>query len=53
MNGFPTQDTLNILPLGSYDMLIEMDWLAAHKHKIDFYNKTLECEDDKGKKRTL
>jgi hypothetical protein len=53
MNGFPTQATLNILPLGSYDMLIGMDWLASHKSKMDCYNKTLECEDDKGKKRTL
>jgi hypothetical protein len=27
-------------------------WLA-HKSKLDFYNKTLECEDEEGKKRTL
>ena len=25
MNGFPTRVDLNILPLGSYDVLIEMD----------------------------
>jgi len=25
MNGLPTQATLNILPLGSYDLLIGMD----------------------------
>jgi hypothetical protein len=25
MSGFPTQATLNILPLGSYDLLIDMD----------------------------
>jgi hypothetical protein len=30
MGEFPTQATLNILPLGSYDMLIGMDWLAPH-----------------------
>jgi hypothetical protein len=53
MNGFPTQATLNILPLGSHDMLIGMDWLVSHKSKMDYYNKTLECEDGKGKKRTL
>jgi hypothetical protein len=53
VNGFPTQATLNILPLGSYDMLIDMDWLASHKAKLDCYNKTLECEDDKGERRTL
>jgi hypothetical protein len=53
MNGLSTQATLNILPLGSYDMLIGMDWLASHKSKLDCYNKTLECEDEEGKKRTL
>jgi hypothetical protein len=53
MNGMHTQATLNILPLGSYDMLIGMDWLEAHKVKLDCFNKTLECEDDKGNKRVL
>jgi hypothetical protein len=53
MNILPTQATLNMLPLGSYDMLISMDWLAAHKTKLDYYNKTLECEDAKGRKITL
>ena len=42
-----------MLPLGSYDMLIGMDWLAAHKTKLDCYNKTLECEDEEGRKITL
>jgi hypothetical protein len=45
MNGLPTQATLNMLPLGSYDLLIGMDWLATHKTKLEYYNKTLECED--------
>ena len=27
MNGMSTKDELNILPLGSYDFLIGMDWL--------------------------
>jgi hypothetical protein len=53
LNGFPTQATLNMLPLGSYDLLIGMDWLASHKSKLDCYNKTLECEDEEGRKRTL
>jgi hypothetical protein len=30
MDGFPTQVTLNILPLGYYDLLIGMDWLATY-----------------------
>jgi hypothetical protein len=32
---FPTQETLNILPLGSYDLLIGMDCLATHKARLD------------------
>jgi hypothetical protein len=34
-------------------MLISMDWLASHKSKLDFYNKTLECEYEEGKRRNL
>jgi hypothetical protein len=53
MNELPTQATLNMLPLRSYDLLIGMDWLATHKTKLDHYNKTLECEDEEGRKITL
>jgi hypothetical protein len=42
-----------MLPLGSYDLLIGMDWLATHKAKLDYYNKTLECEDEEWRKITL
>jgi hypothetical protein len=41
MDGLPTQETLNILPLGSYDLLVGMDWLATYKTKLDYYHKTL------------
>jgi hypothetical protein len=53
IRGFPTQENLNILPLGSYDLLISMDWLDAHKTKLDCYSKTLECENEEGKRVTL
>jgi hypothetical protein len=53
MSGFPTQVNLNILPLGSYDLLIGMDGLAAHKTKLDYYIKTLECENEEGRRVTL
>ena len=43
MDGLPTQATLNTLPLGSYDLLIGMNWLDAYKTKLDCYHKTLEC----------
>jgi hypothetical protein len=48
MDGFQTQEVLNILPLGSYDVLLGMDWLASHKEKLNCYEKILECEDEKG-----
>ena len=45
MNGLVTCVDLNVLPLGSYDVLIGMDWLEAHKVKIECYNKDFECLD--------
>ena len=39
MNGLVTYVYLNVLPLGSYDVLIGMDWLEAHRVKLDCYNK--------------
>ena len=36
MNGLVTCVDLNVLPLGSYDVLIGMDWLEAHRVKLDF-----------------
>ena len=39
---------MNVLPLGSYDVLIGMDWLEAHKVKLDYYNKTFEYMDEEG-----
>ena len=44
---------LNVPPLGSYDILIGMDWLEEHKVKLDFYNKTFECMDEEGNPRVV
>ena len=46
MNGLITCIDMNVLPLGSYDVLIGMDWLEAHRVKPDCYNKTFECMDE-------
>ena len=32
----------------SYDVLIGMDWLEAHRVKLDCYNNTFECMDEEG-----
>ena len=48
MNGLNTCVDMNVLPLVSYDVLIGMDWLEAHRVKLDCYNKTFECTDEEG-----
>ena len=48
MDGLVTCVYLNVLPFGSYDVLIGMDWLEAHRVKLDCYNKTFECMNEKG-----
>jgi hypothetical protein len=53
MGGFPTQATFNILPIGSYDVLIGMDWLADYKTRLDCYHKNLECVNEEGRKTML
>jgi hypothetical protein len=49
MNGLSTSNDLNIIPLGSYDILIGMDWLDKHRAVLDFHNKTFTCLDEEGK----
>ena len=52
MDGLVTCTHLNVLPLGSYDILIEMDWLEVHRVQLDCYNKTFEYLDE-GKPKVL
>ena len=40
MNGWATCVDRNILPLSSYDVLIGMDLLEAHRVNLDCYHKT-------------
>jgi hypothetical protein len=46
MNGLRTKDDLNIIPLGSYDFLIGMDWLDELYVVLDCYNKAFTCLDE-------
>ena len=43
MNEFKTTVKLDVLPLGSYDLLIGMDWLQQHKVVLNCYDKTFTC----------
>ena len=53
MNGLFTCVYLNVLPLGSYDVLIRMDWLEAQKVKLECYNKDFKCLDEEGNSRIV
>ena len=53
MNILVTCVDMNVLPLGSYDVLIGMDWLEAHKVKLDCYHKTFECMDEEGNPKVV
>jgi hypothetical protein len=50
LNGVDTSTNLNIILLGSYDVLIHMDWLDKHIVVLDCHNKTFTCLDGNGKK---
>ena len=53
VNGLVTKVILNILLLGSYKMLIGMDWLELHIAKVDCYDKIVESIDDKGQSKVI
>jgi archaeosine-15-forming tRNA-guanine transglycosylase len=53
MNGLSTKDELNILPLGSYDCLIGMDWLDQHHAILDCRNKAFTCLDEEGNRKIV
>jgi hypothetical protein len=40
---------VKIVPLGSYDYLIGMDWLEKHHFVLDCYNKKMIFLDEEGK----
>ena len=42
MNYFITHTDLNIMPLGSYDLLIRMDWIEKHKVVLICFDKTFK-----------
>jgi hypothetical protein len=53
VNGLRTKVDVKIIPLGSYDCLIDMDWLEKHHVSLDCYNKTITCLDEEGKQRKI
>jgi predicted aspartyl protease len=45
LGGQKIKTNLKILPLGSYDVIIIMDWLERHKAVLDCYEKLLKYKD--------
>jgi hypothetical protein len=52
MNGLNTKVDLNILPLGSYDYIIGMDWLDQHHALLDCHNKEFTYLDGRETKES-
>ena len=48
-----TSVNLNMVPLGSYDILIGVDYLESHNSIIDCLHKSFGCMDEKGKYYTV
>ena len=53
LNGMPTSTHLNVLSLGSYSILLGMEYLYLHRTKLDCYAKSIECLDDNGEHKIL
>jgi len=53
MNGIGTKEDLNIIPLGSYEFLIGMDWLDQHHVVLDYHNKEFTFLNEEGNPRTI
>jgi hypothetical protein len=53
LNDMNTSIDINIIPLGSYDIMIGMNWLDKHHAILDFHNKNFTCLDGNGKQSTV
>ena len=53
MNDLNTLSKLTVIPLGSYDVLIGMDWLTTLQAILDRYNKTYTYLNEEGNKVTV
>eukprot|EP00253_Pinus_taeda_P022348 PITA_22348 len=49
----PVTADLNILPLGSYDILIGMDWLEKHWSLVDCKTKVIYYRDQQGNRKEM
>ena len=48
MNRLQSKFNVDIIPLGSYDNFLGMDWLESHHVILDCHNKVVTCLDEDG-----
>jgi hypothetical protein len=53
LEDFVTKENLYITILGSYDIVISMEWLESHDAILIFKTKRLSLMDDLGKSRVI
>ena len=53
MKSFTTLANLRVIPLGSYDIVLGMDWLEQHQAILDCKDKSISCVDDSGSARII
>ena len=44
---------LYVAPLGSYNIIIGINWLSEHKAKVDCLAKIVNCVDDQGRPTSI
>ena len=49
LGGCVTQFKVYVTSLGTYVLVIGMNWLEEHRAFLDYYEKKVLCVDDKGK----
>ena len=50
---FSTELNLYVASLGSYDIIIGINWLSEHKAKVDCLAKTVNCVDNRGRPTSI
>ena len=48
LGSLDTTVDLRVIPLGSYDVVLGMEWLGSHRASIDCRKKIIMCQDDQG-----
>ena len=50
---FTTLVNLRVISLGTYDIILDMDWLNQHQAIIDCSSKVIQCIDDLGSRKFI